>query len=145
MRVITMKMIDKYLEVKEQYKYSIIIIKSGIFYVSFNEDAKILSYLFNYKVKDNSDYLIVGFPEKVLDKIINKFEESNLSYITIKMNETYVSKRNDLTQNKYERLMEKSTNIYLIENRIKEILGKLEKLKGTSNIINILDEIENII
>ena len=40
--------------------------------------------------------------------------------------------------------MEK-VQIYLIENRIKEILGKLEKLKGTSNITNILDEIESII
>ena len=44
---INMKTVDKYLKFKELYQDYVILIKSGNFYYSFEDDAYILKYLFN--------------------------------------------------------------------------------------------------
>jgi DNA mismatch repair ATPase MutS len=140
-----MKMSEKYLDLKKEYSSFVVIIKSGIFYITLNEDAKILSYLFDYKVKDNSDSLIVGFPTSSIDKVTNKLEELKLAYVIKKDNETYVSRHNDLTIDKYGKVIIKSGDIYEVDNRIENIINKLNNLKKTNNIINILDKIDDVI
>ncbi len=138
-------MSEKYLDLKKEYSSFVVIIKSGIFYITLNEDAKILSYLFDYKVKDNSDSLIVGFPTSSIDKVTNKLEELKLAYVIKKDNETYVSRHNDLTIDKYGKVIIKSGDIYEVDNRIENIINKLNNLKKTNNIINILDKIDDVI
>ncbi len=45
--------------------------KNGLFYDVFNEEAIILHFLFDYKIKDNR----VSFPDNALAKILNMLEE----------------------------------------------------------------------
>ncbi len=138
-------MIERYLKLKEDYNNFVIIIKSGVFYISFSNDAKILSYLLGYKIKESSDNFMVGFPTSSINKVTNKLEELKLAYVIVKDNETYVSKHNSVTFDKYEKIVSKSNNIYELDNRINNILDKLNNLKRTNNIVDILDKIEEII
>ena len=46
-------MIENYIDLKLTYKNYLIILKTGVFYISINEDAFILNKLFNYKIKAN--------------------------------------------------------------------------------------------
>ena len=140
-----MKPIDKYLETKTNHLNEVVIIKSGIFCVTFNEDAQIMSYLFNYKIKEISDYKLIGFPNKTIEKVLNKLTILGVAYVTIIDNTTHVSKRSNLTETKYNRLLTKSNKVYEINNRIKNITDKLQNLKTTSDISNILNQIENIL
>ena len=50
--------------------------KGSLFYEVFNEDAKILHYLFGYKIKDKR----VSFPNNALIKVLNTLEENILHY-----------------------------------------------------------------
>lgn len=54
---------------KEQYKFSIILVKEGIFYKTYNDDALILWYLFEYKYINNCTSFGLNSYDKVLDKL----------------------------------------------------------------------------
>lgn len=41
-------MINKYQDLKLMYKDSVILIKNGMFYITFSDDAHVLNYLFSY-------------------------------------------------------------------------------------------------
>ena len=140
-----MRPIDKYFEAKVNSLNEIVIIKSGVFCVAFNEDAHIMSYLFNYKIKEINDYKLIGFPNKNLEKVINKLKILGLAYVTIIDNTTHVSKRNNITESKYKRLLKKSANVYEVSSRIKNIMDKLYGLKTSDCINDILNQIEKII
>ena len=51
---------------------------AGKFVSVYNEDAWIFSYLFNYKINDDSH---VGFPDVALHKVIEKLHDEKISYI----------------------------------------------------------------
>lgn len=71
-----MKLKDRYFDLKKNRSDSIILIKSGNFYVTFWQDASLFHYLFHYQVcKDR-----VGFPVHILDNIIADLEQKHLSY-----------------------------------------------------------------
>jgi len=140
-----MRPIDKYFEAKVNSLNEIVIIKSGVFCVVFNEDAQIMSYLFNYKIKAISDYKIIGFPNKNLEKVTNKLRMLGLGYVTIIDNTTHVSKRNNITESKYKRLLTKSAKVYEMNNRINNIMDKLQSLKITGDIDNTLSQLEDIL
>ena len=53
--------------------------KSGLFYETFDEDAVIMHYLFNYKIIDER----VAFPTNSLDKVINALNEQEIDYLSI--------------------------------------------------------------
>ena len=51
--------------------------KTGKFYNAYGDDAKILHYLFNYKVINNR----IGFPIDSINKVKDKLNELNISYL----------------------------------------------------------------
>ena len=61
-----------------QFTSTLHVKENGIFFSAYNEDAWILSYIFDYKLVDG---IKVGFPENVIEKIKNKLEEYKISYI----------------------------------------------------------------
>lgn len=139
------KLVKRYITLKQKHLHSLIIIKSGIFYLLFNDDAKIMAYLFNYKIKKGNDYLMVGFPIAVIDKITKKFNELKIAYLIVNGDETHVSKSNKLSIKKYNQLTNQSTNMYQINNKIESIYEKLNSLKNTKSITHIINQIEKII
>ena len=52
----------------------------GKFCTVYGDDANIISSLFGYKILNNNK---VGFPESVLNKIINTLEDKKISYMVI--------------------------------------------------------------
>ena len=54
---------------------SVVLRKVGGFYQTFDDDALIISYLFNYKIKSYR----CGFPINVLNKVINVLEEKKIN------------------------------------------------------------------
>ena len=62
----------------------LVLIKIGNFYEAYNDDAKILSYLFNYKLKTiDHIYSISGFPLVAIHKVKSLLEKKEISYILI--------------------------------------------------------------
>lgn len=114
---------------------SIIFRKVGSFYQTFDDDALIISYLFNYKVINYK----CGFPINAIDKITTKLEENTINYI-IKQEVEVIKNYQD--KNNYDKYLEKSKEklnnskiieqineklINLNEKQLKEILESLEK------------------
>ena len=61
------KLFEKYLELKRSNKSRVYLIKSGIFYIALQEDAKTISELFDFKITNLNDEVVkCGFPEKKL-------------------------------------------------------------------------------
>ena len=70
---------EKYLNIKDQNKELLVIIKNGKFYYVYGEDIYIIYYFYNYKIKDN----ILCFPDNNINKVIKKLKENNIGYIII--------------------------------------------------------------
>lgn len=73
---------EEYKKRKENQQEKIILLQSGSFYVTFFQDAEILSYLFSYKVHDDK----VGFPIKNLEKVLFELRSKKLNYVIIRQN-----------------------------------------------------------
>ena len=73
---------EEYKKRKENQQEKIILLQSGSFYVTFFQDAEILSYLFSYKVHDDK----LGFPTKNLEKVLFELRSKKLNYVIIRQN-----------------------------------------------------------
>ena len=93
--------------------------KSGLFYEVFNEDARILHYLFGYKIKDKR----VSFPNNALIKVLNTLEEKRLSYSIIGGGTEPVV--NNFKNNNYEKYLVKAQNKIELTERVNRIIKKM--------------------
>lgn len=109
-----MKLIDKYNELKKDYINHIIFIKSGVFIVTFDDDANIISELFNYKINNNK----LGFPSSSISKVENKLLEENINYIIFENDEIKEKSFNDNKYLCYKNEIKK----FLFNNKMKEML-----------------------
>ena len=117
-----MKSIDLYNLYKEKYSNSLIIIKEGIFYKTFYDDAKIIWYLFEYKyIKD-----IVSFGSASYDKVIDRLKKLDISFIVIEKNNILLEKVfNNENFNLYLKL---ATSSYEKYQRKQKLINKFMKL-----------------
>ena len=76
-------MLEKYYKYKVLYKDYIIIMKYGNFYETVDNDALIMSSIFNYKINRLSNTFKVGFPINALDSVIDKLNDKCINYIII--------------------------------------------------------------
>lgn len=121
-----MKLIDKYNAYKDKYKNALVIMKEGIFYKTFNDDAKILWYLFDYKYINDT----VSFGNAPYDKVILKLNKLDISYIIIDNDNIALSYlRDEETFLSYKKLAKKSYNKMT---KTEELVDKL-KLVMTNN------------
>ena len=132
-------MIENYIDLKLTYKNYLIILKTGVFYISINEDAFILNKLFNYKIKEFNNYKRVGS----LNKILKRLDKLNINYIVYDDNKiiSKVSFTNNCI-NKYKTDIN-TYNSYL--RRIKNINNILVDRVNSNNLKDILSTIENIL
>ena len=83
--------------VKSNNYSKLVLVKYGNFYRCFDNDALMMFYLFNYKISENYH---VGFPIKIIDKILIKLKESGISVILINgLDETI---NYEIINNKYD-------------------------------------------
>ena len=70
---------QKDFRVKGRYKDYIVLVKSGNFWHAYYGDALIIHFLTGYNFKNYR----VGFPSKVLDKVLNKVRALNINFILV--------------------------------------------------------------
>lgn len=104
--------------------------KFGGFYSVYDDDAIIMHYLFNYKVKDSR----VGFPINSINKIIDKLKEVHIDY---KLEDDKVT----FKDNQYDYYLAESKNKITLDNRVDEIINKINKLdfNKLNELITIID------
>jgi len=113
---------------------------SGKFYNVYDNDAIIISYLFDYKIYSENK---CGFPEIAFEKVITKLENLNISYQIIKTNKDNVIK--DYRKlNKYDEYLEKAISKLDITKRIDLIIEKI-KACDSAKLDEIIERLEECI
>ena len=83
----------------EEKKYLVIRKNKGKFCTVYGDDANIISMFFGYKILEGGK---VGFPESVLNKIINTLDDKKKSYMVIYIDKDtlvkYFKKLNNYTK-----------------------------------------------
>ena len=67
--------------IKSIHPDSIILVKVGKFYNVYGKDSYILSYFFNYKLKELEGIVSCGFPIESINKIMAKLENKKIHII----------------------------------------------------------------
>lgn len=129
-------MYSDYLTWKEKYPNSVVLIKSGSFYRTYDNDAIILSYLCCYKVIKN----VLGFPIRSLSKILKKLKREEVNFVVD--NDVHFSFEND---DNYLTLLNQSFEVYKLSVRIEKIYDYLNENIERKFIKKVIDEIEEII
>ena len=101
----------------------------GKFCTVYGDDANIISSLFGYKILNNNK---VGFPESILNKVINTLEDNKISYMVIYIDKDPLVK--DFKKlNNYEvyKNFQIFYYIYLYQNSLSHLLYSLSKKQNT--------------
>ena len=106
----------------------------GNFYQTFDDDSIILNYLFDYQIKDKR----IGFPVQTISKVVNKLNDSNINYF---VDNKYYS----FDDNQYLQILDKSKEIYLLKENIKDINNYLTNNIERKYIKRIIDKINEVI
>lgn len=99
----------------------------GKFVLAYNDDAYILHSIFNYKLVREGTKDKCGFPSTIIDKIIEKLEELNISY-EIYYKNTLESIKDYKKKNKYEKHLKDALIQVEIDKKIDLIKYKLSRL-----------------
>lgn len=134
--------------VKEIHREDIVLVKIGKFYHVYGKDAYIISYLFQYKLKEIENVFMCGFPIQSISKIMAELETKKINYLILDRRNNYdvdeVSSNKNLNQ--YSKYLEKSKSYIKYRNRIDNIykfmLDNIQK-EEMKNIIKQMEEIIN--
>ena len=116
---------------------SVVLRKSGGFYICFDDDAIIISFLCNYKINNGR----VGFPINTINKVTNLLEDNSINYI-IKENMEEKEKKTFGKKNKYKYYLDKGNKKISLEYSVNNIIDKVKELEE-EDIIKLLDLIED--
>ena len=115
-----MKTVDKYIKFKSSYKDYVVLIKSGNFYYSFEEDAYILKYFFGYQIRENK----VGFPLNAKAKVKSVLNRHNVNLLEIIDDYAYVLETKN--ENEYESKLKEAKSNILISNMLSNLMNSIE-------------------
>ena len=99
----------------------------GKFVLAYNDNAYILHSIFNYKLVREGTKDKCGFPSTIIDKIIEKLEELNISY-EIYYKNTLESIKDYKKKNTYEKHLKDALIQVEIDKKIDLIKYKLSRL-----------------
>lgn len=135
-------MLEKYYKYKIDYKEYVLLFKYGNFYETFDNDAYIISKLFNYKLVKMKDTFRCGFPINSLSYVLDNLCGMSINFIVIDKD---TIKEREFESNCYSNYKMDDNikyNINSINNIIKylndnysniEINDKLKKIEGIIN------------
>lgn len=134
-------------EAKQIHPKDIMLIKVGGFYRAYGKDACILSNLFNYKIKQEEDIIICGFPTKVISKVSAQLENKKINYRILDSRDNYnVEEKTDFKNlNTYDKQYQASRIYVNNQRRIDDIYEYLCKNSKKENLKNLLKEMEELI
>lgn len=135
-------LIEKYTTYKNTYKDYLIFIKSGNFYLALNNDAIVMNKIFNYKIKQSTNFMKVGFPLSSLNKVIQYIENKSINYVVV---EDKIVQKKKYKNNNYSKYNIKLDNYEILINRINKIYEVLKNNLDSANIKETINEIEDIL
>ncbi len=133
--------------IKEVHPKAICMFKIGAFYHAYNRDSYILSYLFNYKIKDlGKSHKETGFPELALPKIKAKLEDYKINYLVIDKRNNYDvdEQENYKNLNRYDKYYEKANKYINYKKRIDGIVDFLNDNINSEDFSKILVKMEEV-
>lgn len=101
--------------------------KTGGFYHVFGRDADIISYLFDYKIKDTNGSKECGFPISSVNKVTAKLQEAKINYLLLdRRNNFDVDERGDYKNlNRYMEYYKKANKYVNVKRRIQNMITKM--------------------
>ena len=126
-------------------------VKVGNFYRVYGKDAYIIAYLFKYKISEENDIMVSGFPTSSIKKVEARLENKKINYIVLDRKDNYaVNERTDFKNlNTYQKHFNLSktyvSNVRRIENINEHLLSlaSKEELKILLKDIEIKNRIRN--
>lgn len=133
------KLYNEYLKLKNQNPEKIYLFKSGIFYISLNEDAEQLSKLFNFKITNLNDTVTkCGFPQKRLEYYTNLLTSCSVDFEIIDSNYPKIENYSDYLNNiKLKEIIDSIRDLDMNNITFQELFNFLSKIN--SDIKNIFD------
>ena len=110
---------------------------NGKFYNSYNEDAWLLSYLFDYKLIDG---VRAGFPDVAIERVKERLEEEKISY-KIDYADGEIVEKDFAAENRYDEIFAAAKKFVDIKMRLDDIIRKLER-SDLEDLVQIMDIIE---
>ena len=105
-------------------------VKVGNFYRVYGKDAYIIAYLFKYKISEENDIMVSGFPTSSIKKVEARLENKKINYIVLDRTDNYaVNERTDFKNlNTYQKLSKTYvSNVRRIENINEHLLSLASK------------------
>lgn len=113
---------EKYEKAKYENLNSIILIKSGNFYTTLDDDAHVINTIFNYQILKGK----VGFPVSSINKVIEKLNNLNINYVIYNSDDNIIRKEFD--NNSYNKILNKSKKQEYMNNMKKLLFDRIEYL-----------------
>lgn len=126
------KLYDIYKKLKNENNEIIYLFKSGVFYICLDDDAKILSKIYNLKLTNlNVDIVKCGFPCSSFDKYYKLFVNDNINFKIIENNTIFNG--SDYLQNKtLLSLLEKINKVSVDNLSVSEAYRFIEEIQNIS-------------
>ena len=111
-----MKLQELIKNTKREYSSSVVLAKSGTFYIAYGDDSYVLSYLFSYQINDNK----VGFPVNSIDKVLEKLKEKKINVIIINSDIKY-----EFEDNNYDNVLYNAKKEYYNDLNAKLLMDEI--------------------
>ena len=134
-----MKAIEKYESLKKDNNKCIVLIKEGVFYKTFNEDAIILWHIMNYRLTNDS----LSFSLNVSNKVFDELQKKEISYIVMS-DDTLKVLGNDEIYDLYKKLANYYYDKYKKKEELTSLLDNLldKDLENYDKIFNFFESIK---
>ena len=142
-----MPVVDTFFTIKKDFPEDLLMFKSGSFYHSYQNDAMLLSSIFNWRLKSGKITNECGFPLSSLGKVEAKLNELKVNYKVIDPRNNYQEdeKVNFKNLNNYKNELFKAQKI--VDNRkdVKKISDILYMYVGTEKFKPIIKKIGELL
>lgn len=124
------KLYEKFLKLKSENESKVYLLKSGIFFIALNEDAKILSDKLGFKITNlNESVVKCGFPQTKLDFYSNLLRNNNVDFEIIDSNYGKIERIDEYLSNEnIKSVIADIVSIDFNEISYKEAYNKLENI-----------------
>ena len=133
--------------IKKIHENCLVLVKIGTFYHAYSKDAYIMSYLFEYKIKEKESVPTCAFPVSSLSKVENILEKAKVNYIVVDKRSNYEEEEKyiDNQENNYEKIFAKAKESVEFMLRIQRVYDTLLHNKDSENIEEKLEKIEMVL
>ena len=123
------KLLNTYNNLKKRNSKAIYLFKSGLFYIALEDDAKLLSKKFNFKLTNLNDETVkCGFPVSSFDKYFPKIKSIN-NEVEIIDKDTISEASNYLENKKVKELIDEIKNVDINSLSVSQAYAFIEKIK----------------